>query len=121
MAIKKKASLNGGEIDLTALTQAIMELESPKAKRERERAEWFRKIYPAIRDRIENNIAPSAIVKQLALHGVSLTPRMLLELVKEEAERRGEPVPAPKAKNVAPAALSMASAFGSSQAGKEAA
>jgi hypothetical protein len=98
--MNKFTSTADRKINVEAPTQAIIELKSPRAKRERQRAEMFRKIYPAVRDQIVNGTSPSALVKLLAQHGVSIMQKKLMELIAEEAERRGEPMPKANAKTV---------------------
>lgn len=79
--------------NVDALKRAVLDLESPKAKRERERAALFVELYPAIREQLEAGVSKSAIIKTLAEHGVSLSTVMFDERLEVEAKRRCEPAP----------------------------
>ena len=78
---------------IEAIKKAISDLESPKTKRDRERATLFEEIYPVIRDQLAAGVSKSAIIKKLTDLGVSTSNVMFDELLAVEAKRRGEPVP----------------------------
>ena len=82
-----------GKVDVEALKKTIRQLESPKAKRERERAVLFAVLYPDIRDQLKADVSKSAIIKALAEHGMSVSNAVFDELLATEAARRGELVP----------------------------
>ncbi len=81
------------KVDIDAIKSAIQALESPKAKRERERAAQFAELYPDIRDKLNAEVSKSAIVKALVEHGMSISGPIFDKLLAEEALRRGEQVP----------------------------
>jgi hypothetical protein len=85
------------KVDVEALKKAIRALESPKAKRDRERAALFAELYEDIRDQIVEGLAKSAIVETLTAFGLSITGAVFDRLLADEATRRGEPVPVKKA------------------------
>ncbi|MBX4003403.1 hypothetical protein [Ralstonia pickettii] len=89
----KLNSPDGSKSDVETLKKAIRGLESPKAKRDRERVALFTEVYPAIRDQLNAGVSKSAMVKTLAEHDVSITNLKFDELLAAEAKRRGEPVP----------------------------
>lgn len=77
---------------IEAIKKAISDLESPKAKRDRERATLFEAIYPVIRDQLAAGVSKSAIIKKLTDLGVSISNVMFDELLEAVARRRGESV-----------------------------
>lgn len=79
--------------DVDTIRRAIRELESPKAKRDRERVSFISKVYQDIRDQLQAGVSKSAIIKKLAEHDVSLSNKLFDELLEAEAKRRGELVP----------------------------
>ncbi|WP_144157299.1 hypothetical protein [Paraburkholderia sp. BCC1885] len=79
--------------DLEAIKRAVRELESPKVKRDRERAELFAALYPDIRDQLVAGVSKTAIIKTLVDLSVSISNPMFEELLAAEAKRCGEPVP----------------------------
>lgn len=85
------------KVDVEALKKAIRLLESPKAKRDRERAALFAALYEDIRDQIVEGLAKSTIVETMSTFGVSITGAVFDKLLADEAHRRGEPVPVKKA------------------------
>jgi hypothetical protein len=89
----KLTSAETGKIDVGALKKAVRALESPKAKRERERAALFTELYEDIRDQIYADVSKSSIVKALADQGMSVSNAVFDKLLAAEAKRRGEPVP----------------------------
>jgi hypothetical protein len=89
----KNNSTETGKVDLEAAKKALQRLESPKAKRERERAALFTELYMVIRDQIYANVSKSSIIKVLADQGMSLSNAMFDKLLADEAKRRGEPTP----------------------------
>ncbi|KHK54094.1 hypothetical protein PI87_16365 [Ralstonia sp. A12] len=89
----KKHIIEAGKVDIEALKKAVGALESPKVKRDRERAESFAQLYEGIRDKLNAHVSKSAIIKTLADVGLSINPRLFDELLEDEATRRGEPVP----------------------------
>ncbi|WP_017772463.1 hypothetical protein [Paraburkholderia kururiensis] len=110
----KKIITEAGKVDIEALKKAISALESPKAKRARERVALFAELYEVIRDQIKDDVSKSAIIKTLADQGLSISNSVFDELLADEAKRRGEPVPrkddeagegAPMADNTPPHAL----------------
>lgn len=90
---KKNTPENEKTFDAGSIIKAIRELESPKAKRERERATLFSELYLAVRDQLNAGVSRSAIVGMLIDHRVSISTRVFDQLLKDEAKRRGEPVP----------------------------
>ncbi|WP_441459727.1 hypothetical protein [Burkholderia thailandensis] len=78
---------------IDAIKKAISDLESPKTKRNRERAVLFGEVYPIIRDQLAAGVSKSAIIKKLTDFGVSISNVIFDELLEAEAKRRGEPVP----------------------------
>ncbi|KVM78009.1 hypothetical protein WJ61_06200 [Burkholderia ubonensis] len=78
---------------IEAIKKAISDLESPKAKRDRQRAALFEEIYPVIHHQLAAGVSKSAIIKKLTDHGVSISNVMFDDLLAAEARRRGEPVP----------------------------
>lgn len=89
----KKIITEAGKVDIEALKKAISALESPKAKRARERVALFAELYEVIRDQIKDDVSKSAIIKTLADQGLSISNSVFDELLAAEAKRRGEPVP----------------------------
>lgn len=85
------------KVDVEALKRAIRTLESPKAKRDRERAALFAALYDDIRDQIVEGLAKSTLVETLTTFGMSMTGAVFDKLLADEAYRRGEPVPVKKA------------------------
>ena len=81
------------KIDVEAIKKSILGLESPKAKRERERVVLFSELYQAIRDQLQTGVSKTAIIKSLADHDVSIGNLVFDDLLEAEAKRRGEPVP----------------------------
>ncbi|WGS50108.1 hypothetical protein LFL96_00945 [Paraburkholderia sp. D15] len=81
------------KVDVDAIKKAIRELESPRAKRERERVALFSELYPDLRDQLKADVSKTAIIKKLVDHGVSMSNLIFEELLEAEALRRGEPVP----------------------------
>jgi len=84
---------DGSKVDIEALKKAIRILESPKAKRERERVALFAELYEVVRDQIYADVSKSSIIKVLADQGMSLSNAMFDKLLADEAKRRGEPTP----------------------------
>jgi hypothetical protein len=84
---------DGSKIDIAALKKAVGALESPKAKRERERVVLFAALYEVIRDQIHASVSKSLIIKTLAEQGFSIGNFVFDDLLAAEAKRRGEPVP----------------------------
>ncbi|MCS6511918.1 hypothetical protein [Burkholderia thailandensis] len=78
---------------IDAIKKAISDLESPKTKRNRERAVLFGEVYPIIRDQLAAGVSKSAIIKKLTDFGVSISNVMFDDLLEAEARRRGESVP----------------------------
>lgn len=78
---------------IEAIKKAISDLESPKTKRNRERAALFGEVYPIIRDQLAAGVSKSAIIKKLTDFGVSISNVMFDDLLEAEARRRGESVP----------------------------
>jgi hypothetical protein len=89
----KLNSPDGSKVDIETLKKAIRALESPKSKRDRERAKLFAALYEDIRDQLETGVSKSAIIKKLADYGVSISNLIFEELLAAEAQRRNEPVP----------------------------
>ncbi|WP_229657069.1 hypothetical protein [Burkholderia pseudomallei] len=89
----KKNITEAGKVDIESLKKAVGALESPKVKRDRERAELFTELYEGIRDKLNADVSKSAIVKTLAECGLSINIKIFDELLEAEAKRRGEPVP----------------------------
>jgi hypothetical protein len=89
----KKIITEAGKIDIAAIKSAILALESPKAKRNRERAAAFGELYPVMREQLDVGVSKSAIVKILSDLGLSITVKVFDELIEAEATRRDEPVP----------------------------
>ncbi|WP_175848342.1 hypothetical protein [Burkholderia arboris] len=79
--------------NIDAIRKAIRELESPKAKRDRERAALISELYTDIREQLKADVSKTAIIKRLNDHGVSISNVIFDELLEAEAKRRGEPVP----------------------------
>lgn len=84
---------DGLKVDIESLKKAIRALESPKAKRDRERAALFAVLYPDIRDKLNNGVSKNSFIKALAEHGMSISNALFDELLEAEAQRRGESVP----------------------------
>lgn len=84
---------DGSKIDIEALKKVVGALESPKAKRERERVVLFAALYEVIRDQIYAGVSKSLIIKTLAEQGFSISNFLFDDLLSAEAKRRGEPVP----------------------------
>lgn len=89
----KQNSPENTKVDIDAIKRAIRGLESPKAKRERERAAQFAELYPDIRDKLNVEVSKSAIVKALAECGMSISGPVFDKLLADEAKRRGETIP----------------------------
>ncbi|WP_244230951.1 hypothetical protein [Paraburkholderia graminis] len=89
----KKNFSEAAMVDLSAIKSAILALESPKAKRDRERMAAFGELYPVMREQLDAGVSKSAIVKTLAECGLSINIKIFDELFEAEATRRGEPVP----------------------------
>ncbi|WP_196483567.1 hypothetical protein [Burkholderia territorii] len=81
------------KVDIEALKKAIRALESPKAKRDRERFALFSELYPDICEQLKADVSKTAIIKKLNDHGVSISNVMFDDLLEAEARRRGESVP----------------------------
>ncbi|MGF6997277.1 hypothetical protein [Paraburkholderia sp. GAS32] len=96
----KPTNTENTKVDIEAIKKAIRELESPKGKRDRERAALFAALYPDIRDQLNADVSKSAIIKKLVDYGVSISGPMFDELLADEAKRRGEPVPGKEADDV---------------------
>jgi len=93
----KTTNAENTKVDIAAIKRAIRELESPKAKRDRERAALFDAVYPDVRDQLEAGVSKSAIIKRLADYDVSISNLMFDEMLAAAAKRRGELVPVPVA------------------------
>jgi hypothetical protein len=89
----KQNSPETAKVDIETLKKAIRALESPKAKRDRERIALFSELYPDICDQLTSDVSKTAIIKKLNDHGVSISNVIFEELLEAEAKRRGEPVP----------------------------
>jgi len=89
----KNSGSESSKIDIDAVKRAIRGLESPKVKRERERAAQFAELYPDIRDKLNAEVSKSAIVKALTEYGMSISGPVFDKLLADEAKRRLEPVP----------------------------
>ncbi|CAI8694252.1 hypothetical protein [Burkholderia sp. IT-111MI5] len=89
----KQNSPEAAKVDLESLKNAIRALESPKAKRDRERFALFSELYPDISEQLKADVSKTAIIKKLNDHGVSISNVIFDELLEAEARRRGEPVP----------------------------
>lgn len=87
-----KVSCDTGKVDIEALKNAVRALESPRAKRERERVAVFSALYHDIRDQVSMGVSKSLILKTLIEHGISISNAVFDELLADEAERRGESV-----------------------------
>jgi hypothetical protein len=81
------------KVDIDAAKKAIQGLESPKARRERERVKNFAALYPDIRDKLKADVSKSVIVKTLMEHGVSISNSSFDELLADEARRQGDLLP----------------------------
>ncbi|KFG95535.1 hypothetical protein GQ56_0119850 [Burkholderia paludis] len=89
----KQNSPETAKVDLESLKKAVRALESPKAKRGRERGALFSELYPDICEQLKADVSKTAIIKKLNDHGVSISNVIFDELLEAEAMRRGEPVP----------------------------
>ncbi|WP_405124612.1 hypothetical protein [Ralstonia pseudosolanacearum] len=88
----KHNSHEDSRVDIETLKKAILNLESPKAKRDRERAALFSDLYEPIRDKLNAGVAKNVLVKMLADHK-PISVVQFDELLLAEAKRRCEPVP----------------------------
>lgn len=91
--MKKNTGNESSKVDIDAIKHAIRGLESPKMKRERERAAQFAELYPDISDKLNAEVSKSAIVKALTEYGMSISGSVFDKLLADEARRRLEPVP----------------------------
>lgn len=89
----KKITTEAGKVDLAEIKSAILALESPKAKRDRERMAAFGELYPVMREQLDAGVSKSAIVKALAEYGMSISGPVFDKLLADEALRRGERLP----------------------------
>lgn len=89
----KQNSPETAKVDIETLKKAIRALESPKARRDRERFALFSELYPDICEQLKADVSKTAIIKKLNDHGVSISNVIFEELLEAEARRRGEPVP----------------------------
>lgn len=88
----KRNPPDGSKTDVDAIKHAIRALESPTAKRERERTALFEVLYPDIRDKLIEGVAKSVIIRMLAAHK-PISATQFDALLEAEAKRRGEPLP----------------------------
>ncbi|WP_144154959.1 hypothetical protein [Paraburkholderia sp. BCC1885] len=79
----KHNSSDDSKVDIEVLKKAIRILESPKAKRERERAALFSGLYDVIRDKVFADVSKSSIIKALANQGSHAEPASLDNLIRE--------------------------------------
>ncbi len=73
----KATSCDTGKVDIEALKNAVRALESPRAKRERERVAVFSALYHDIRDQVSMGVSKSLILKTLIEHGISISNAVL--------------------------------------------
>jgi hypothetical protein len=104
----KQNSPETAKVDIETFKNAIRALESPKAKRDRERATLFDALYDDIRTQLNAEVSKSAIVKTLADCGLSINMKVFDELLEAEAMRRGEPIPGKEADDIPAVASSNA-------------
>jgi hypothetical protein len=88
---------DGSKVDIDTFKKAIRALESPKLKRERERARLFSALYEDIRDQLAEGVSRSSIIRTLAELGYSISGPLFEQLLAAEAKLRGEPVPGKEA------------------------
>jgi len=81
------------KVDIEALKKVIRALESPKVKRERERAMQFELLYEGIRNQLAAGVSKSTIVAALVGGSMSISNSVFDKLLAAEAKRRGEPMP----------------------------
>lgn len=86
----KIPSSEAKQSDLDAIKKSLQELESPKAKRDRERTTAFAELYPDIRSRLNFGVKKSAIIKALAAHGLTIRSIHFDQLLESEAKSRGQ-------------------------------
>ncbi|MBO1111827.1 hypothetical protein [Bordetella petrii] len=80
------------KVDVDAIKAALAVLESPKAKKIRERAVHFSQLYDLIQDLLDRSVPKRAILDSLAEHGVKVTYVEFAELLKIEAQKRDESI-----------------------------